>query len=59
MFVKLLLVSHFEKITSDRKLLELANLHLGIRAFLDYDIEQTLPWHSTLSRSPAHPGFCF
>ncbi|WP_460954530.1 transposase [Spirosoma litoris] len=52
-------MSHFEKITSDRKLLELANLHLGIRAFLDYDIEQTLPWHSTLSRSPAHPGFCF
>ncbi|GAB2595853.1 IS1182 family transposase [Spirosoma areae] len=50
-FVKLLLVSHLENIASDRKLLELANLHLGIRAFLGYDIEQTLPWHSTLSRT--------
>ena len=51
MFIKLLLVSHLENITSDRKLLELANLHLGIRAFLGYDIEQALPWHSTLSRT--------
>lgn len=50
-FVKLLLVSRFENITSDRKLLELANLHLGIRAFLGYELEQPLPWHSTLSRT--------
>lgn len=50
-FVKLLLVSHLENITSDRKLLELANLHLGIRAFLGYTLEQPLPWHSTLSRT--------
>ncbi|WP_293688928.1 MULTISPECIES: IS1182 family transposase [unclassified Spirosoma] len=50
-FVKLLLVGHFENITSDRKLLELANLHLGIRSFLGYKLEQSLPWHSTLSRT--------
>jgi transposase len=50
-FVKLLLVSHFENITSDRKLLELAKLHLGIRAFVGYGLEQPLPWHSTLSRT--------
>ncbi|WP_238388191.1 IS1182 family transposase [Hymenobacter sediminis] len=50
-FVKLLLVEHFENITSDRKLLELAQLHLGIRAFLGYDLAQPLPWHSTLSRT--------
>ncbi|GAB4026858.1 IS1182 family transposase [Spirosoma gilvum] len=50
-FVKLLLVGHLENITSDRKLLELANLHIGIRAFLGYALEQSLPWHSTLSRT--------
>ena len=50
-FVKLLLVGHLENITSDRKLLELAQLHLGIRAFLGYNLAQPLPWHSTLSRT--------
>jgi len=50
-FVKLQLVAHLENITSDRKLLELANLHLGIRAFLGYELEQPLPWHSTLCRT--------
>ena len=50
-FIKLLLVSHLENIASDRKLLELANLHVGIRAFLGYGLEQPLPWHSTLSRT--------
>ncbi|MCX6213810.1 IS1182 family transposase [Spirosoma sp.] len=50
-FIKLQLVAHLENITSDRKLLELANLHLGIRAFLGYALEQPLPWHSTLSRT--------
>jgi transposase len=50
-FVKLLLVGHFENITSDRKLLELAKLHLGIRAFLGYELQQALPWYSTLSRT--------
>lgn len=50
-FFKLLLVSHLENITSDRKLLELANLHLGIRAFLGYGLDQSLPCHSSLSRT--------
>jgi len=37
-FVKLLLVQHLENINSDRKLLELANLHVGIRAFMGYEL---------------------
>ncbi|RZJ92036.1 MAG: transposase [Hymenobacter sp.] len=49
-FVKLLLVQHLENITSDRKLLELGNLHVGIRAFLGYELAQPLPWHSIISR---------
>jgi transposase len=50
-FVKLLLVQHLENITSDRKLVELASLHLGIRAFLGYEFAQPLPSHSTISRT--------
>ncbi|WP_239691867.1 transposase [Hymenobacter coccineus] len=50
-FVKLLLVQHLENITSDRKLVELANLHLGIRAFLGYELAQPLPSHRTISRT--------
>jgi transposase len=50
-FVKLLIVQHLENITSDRKLVELASLHVGIRAFLGYDLAQLLPSHSTVSRT--------
>lgn len=50
-FIKLLLVAHFENITSDRKLIQTANLHLGIRYFLGYDLRQPLPFHSTISRT--------
>ncbi|WP_227686893.1 transposase [Spirosoma arboris] len=50
-FVKLQLVAPLENITSDRKRLELANLYLGICAFLGYELEQPLPWHSTLCRT--------
>lgn len=50
-FIKLLLVQHLENITSDRKLVELANLHVGIRAFLGYELAHPLPSHSTISRT--------
>jgi transposase len=45
-FVKLLLVQYLENITSDRKLVELASLHLGIRAFLGYELDQLIPSHA-------------
>jgi transposase len=50
-FVKLLLVQHLENITPNCKLVELASLHLGIRAFLGYEFAQPLPSHSTISRT--------
>jgi transposase len=50
-FVKLLLVGHFENIISDRKLIDMAKRHLGIRSFVGYGLEQPLPCHSTLSRT--------
>jgi transposase len=59
-FVKLLLVGHFENITSDRKLIDLAKLHLGIRTFVGYGLAQPLPCHSTLYRTRQRiPGGVF
>ncbi|MGI4742129.1 MAG: transposase [Janthinobacterium lividum] len=39
-FVKLLLVRHLKNSASDRKLVELASLHVGISAFLGYEVSQ-------------------
>src|SRR6266446_7741850 len=50
-FFKLLLVSYLENITSDRRLMEHSSMRMDILYFLNYDIEEELPWHSTLSRT--------
>jgi hypothetical protein len=49
-FVKLFLVQHLENSISDRNLMELVGLHVGICAFLGYELAQPLPWHSIVSR---------
>jgi transposase len=50
-FFKLMLVGYFENINSDRKIIEHAQLRLDILYFIGYDIDEELPWHSTLSRT--------
>ncbi len=50
-FFKLVLVGYLENITSDRKLMELATQHMGIKYFINYDLHEELPWHSTISRT--------
>lgn len=50
-FFKLQLVGYLENLTSDRKLIELSTQHLGIRYFLNYDLNEALPFHSTISRT--------
>lgn len=50
-FFKFMLVAHLENISSDRKLLEHCSLRLDILYFLGYDLDEPLPWHSTLSRT--------
>ena len=53
--VKLLLVQHLENITSDRRLVELASLHISIRAFLGYVLSQPLQIHGrNHARQPHH-----
>lgn len=50
-FFKLCLVVYLENITSDRKLIEHCSMRLDILYFLGYDIDEELPWHSTISRT--------
>jgi transposase len=50
-FMKLMLVGYLENITSDRKIVATSRLRLDILYFIGYDIDEELPWHSTLSRT--------
>lgn len=50
-FFKLMLVGYLENIISDRKLIEHCSMRLDILYFLGYDIDEALPWHSTISRT--------
>ena len=50
-FFKLMLIGYLENINSDRKIIENAQMRLDMLYFLGYDIDETLPWHSTLSRT--------
>lgn len=50
-FFKILLVGYLNNINSDRALLRYCADSLSIRLFLGYDLDEVLPWHSTISRT--------
>ncbi len=50
-FFKICLVGYLNNINSDRKLIEYCSNCLDIRLFIRYDIDEALPWHSTISRT--------
>lgn len=50
-FFKLMMVGYFENLYSDRKIISTAAMRLDILFFIGYDIDEPLPWHSTLSRT--------
>lgn len=50
-FFKLCLVGYLENIVSDRKLIDHCSMRLDILYFIGYDIDEELPWHSTISRT--------
>jgi transposase len=52
-FMRIMLVGYLENISSDRQLLNHCAMRLDILFFLGYDIDEPLPWHSTLSRTRA------
>lgn len=50
-FFKLVLYGYFEDINKDRELIRKASDSLAARLFIGYDIDEELPWHSTISRT--------
>jgi transposase len=50
-FFKILLYGYFEGITSDRELVKRISDSLSGRLFVGYDLDEELPWHSTISRT--------
>ncbi|MBK8875084.1 MAG: transposase [Bacteroidetes bacterium] len=47
----MMLVGYLENINSDRRVIAFASMRLDILLFIGYDIDEPLPWHSTLSRT--------
>jgi len=50
-FFKLNLVGCLENLVTDRDLIRKCALRLDVLYFLNYDIDESLPWHSTISRT--------
>ncbi len=50
-FIKLMLVGYLENMNSDRRIISTSRLRLDILYFIGYDLDEELPWHSTLSRT--------
>jgi len=50
-FFKLMLIGYLENLGSDRRTINAASMRLDMLFFIGYDIDEPLPWHSTLSRT--------
>jgi transposase len=50
-FFRLMLVGYLENIVSDRHLVEHVSMRMDLLYFIDYAIDEPLPWHSTISRT--------
>jgi transposase len=50
-FFKLILIGYLENLASDRRIMQTAGMRLDMLLFLGYDLDEPLPWHSTLSRT--------
>jgi len=50
-FFKLILIGYLENLGSDRRIINTVSMRLDMLYFIGYDIDEPLPWHSTLSRT--------
>jgi transposase len=50
-FFKMVLVGYLENLASDRQLVDFCSMRMDILYFLNYNIDEPLPWHSTISRT--------
>ena len=50
-FFKLILIGYLENLASDRRIISTVSMRLDLLFFIGYNIDEALPWHSTLSRT--------
>lgn len=50
-FFKLMLVGYLENLGSDRRIISTVSMRLDMLYFIGYNLDEPLPWHSTLSRT--------
>jgi transposase len=50
-FFKLILIGYLENLLSDRRIIQTVSLRLDLLFFTGYELDEPLPWHSTLSRT--------
>jgi transposase len=50
-FFKLILIGYLENLGSDRRIINTVSMRLDMLFFIGYNIDDPLPWHSTLSRT--------
>ena len=50
-FFKLMLIGYLENLGRDRRIINTVSLRLDMLFFIGYDIDEPIPWHSTLSRT--------
>src|SRR6476620_10021481 len=50
-FFKLILIGYLENLGSDRRIITTVSMRMDMLFFIGYDIDEPLPWHSTLSRT--------
>lgn len=50
-FFKLMLIGYLENLGSDRRIITTVSMRMDMLFFIGYDIDEPLPWHSTLSRT--------
>jgi transposase len=50
-FFKICLVGYLNNINSDRQLMRYCGNCIDVRYYLRYDLDEALPWHSTISRT--------
>ena len=50
-FFKLILIGYLENLGSDRRIINTVSMRMDMLYFIGYDIDESLPWHSTLSRT--------
>lgn len=50
-FFKLTLIGYLENLGSDRRIINTVSMRMDMLFFIGYNIDEPLPWHSTLSRT--------